>query len=234
MATFLALAQKLASESGTVQSASSPVAVTGQTGRLGKIVRWTNDAWRSIQNAHGAWRWLQAEFSGSTIDGQQRYTSAQMSIASRFGEWVCRGNEEDRYSIYDPAVGVTGESELRFIHWDDFYRAYVKGDQSSETRPSRFSIAPDNQICFHPIPDKVYTVRGPYRKDVQEMTADGDIPEMPVRFHDLIVETALEFYLDPHDEALALIPAHRLRRLPRFSELERDQLPPIRLAGALA
>lgn len=234
MATFLALAQKLASESGTIEG-TLPTTVTGQTKRLGKIVRWVNDAWRSIQNAHASWRWMRSDFSGPTVASQRLYTGAQMGVSSRFAEWICTGNSETehRYSCYLTATGVSDEGPLQFVDWDTFWSVCMRGTQTNG-RPILFSVSPDNQLALHPIPDAVYTVRGPYRKDVQELTADGDIPEMPVRFHDLIVDVALANMLTVHDEAQAQIGLYRLRQIGRFCELERDQLPRITMGATLA
>lgn len=240
MSTFLELAQQVASESGTM-SGTVPNAVTGQTGRLAKIVRWTNQAYRSIQNAHAQWRWLQGRFSGPTVAGQQGYAGTDFTdvdsaaTITRFAEWVYTGDErEDRFSLYDPSIGAADETILRFLTWDDFYALRMRGAVSTEQdRPGFFTIAPTNKLLLSKLPDKVYTVRGQYRKSPQELAADGDIPEMPTRFHDLIVDVALE-YLGTSDEAVVQIPLWRLRKFQKFSELERDQLPTIRLAGPLA
>lgn len=234
MATFLQLAQKIASESGTIEG-TLPTTVTGQTKRLGKIVRWTNDAWRAIQNAHASWKWMRSDFSGSTVAAQRLYTGAQMGISTRFAEWINTGNAdtETRYSSYLAATGVADEGQLQFVDWDTFYSRCMRGTQTNG-RPIFFSVSPDNQLALHPIPDAVYTIRGPYRKDVQDLTADGDIPEMPVRFHDVIMDVALASMLTIHDEAQAQIGLYRLRQIGRFCELERDQLPRITMGPALA
>lgn len=231
MASFLTLCQRVVSDSGTIEG-TFPTAVTGQTGRLLKAVRWTNTAWESIQNAHASWRWMAGEFSGSTVATQIRYTPTQLSIASRFGEWGVRGVCDERYSIYKTATGVSDEAPLLFMPWDEFYVRRLKGTLTSN-RPNTFSISPANEFCLSPTPDAVYTVRGPYRKSAQDLAADADIPEMPTRFHNIIVDAALDM-LGAHDEAMSQIPLWRLRKVRGFSDLERDQLPPIQLAGALA
>lgn len=236
MATFLQLAQKVASESGTISS--GPASVTGQTGRLAKVVRWTNDAWRQIQNAHGDWRWMQAEFYGPTIAHQQRYSYTafndlvSLSAITRFGDWIYDSRECDSgFSLYD-STGVTSEGQLSFRDWEWFYKTQLRGTQT-EGKPSLFTITPANQIALSYIPDAIYTIRGRYRKDVQELTADGDIPECPARFHDTIVETAL-IMLGTHDEAPTQIPLWQMRKSMNFCNLERDQLPRMELAGPLA
>lgn len=234
MATFLALCQQVASDSGTIDGNSTlPTAVIGQTGRLAKIVRWTNQAWRSIQNAHGSWRWMQAEFSsGNVASGTRAYSGSDLGL-TRHAEWAYSGRaDENRFTLYPTADGVAQEGQLEFVDYRDFYTRFMRGPQTN-ARPTYFTINPENKIALHPIPDAAYTIRGIYRKTPQDLTANDDEPEMPARFHDLIVDAAL-VSLGIYDEAVAQIPLWRLRQIVRFSELETDQLPRITLAGALA
>lgn len=236
---FLQLAQRLASESGTVAGDTALTTVVGQTGRLGKIVRWTNDAWRSIQNAHNAWRWMRGEFEGSTVAAQVRYAGTEFddvataAAIDRFAEWVYTGDgNENRFSLYDPAIGVSDEGPLRYVDWDTFYTTRLRGVQTPG-KPTAFAIDPASKLCLSPVPDAVYTVRGLYRKDTQVLAADADVPEMPLRFHDLIVDAGL-MLLGAYDESMSQLPLWQLRRLANFSDLERDQLPIIQFGGPLA
>lgn len=235
---FLTLCQRVASESGTI-SGNKPISVAGQTDRLAKVVRWTNDAWRQIQNAHATWLWMQAEFYGSTVAHQQRYAATSFNdfetsaAITRFGDWVYSNRGVDSgVSLYDPSVGVADEGALLFRDWDWFYKNRLRGTQN-EGKPSEFTIAPNGKMAFAYIPDKVYTVRGRYRKSPQSLTDNDDTPEMPERFHDVIVDIAL-ILLGTHDEAPAQIPLWRMRTSEKFCNLERDQLPRINLAGPLA
>lgn len=235
--TFLELCQKVAAESRTVRS-GLPTAVTGQTGRLAGIVRWTGDAWRSIQTAHPEWRWMQGEFQGALVAGTQRYRGASFddeatgTTIARFGDWICRGRGEDRFSIHESAIGAGEEGPISFLEWDDFYVTKLRGTQTP-SKPQFFSFTPANQLIVSPVPDTDYVIRGLYRKDVQELTANTDVPEMPARFHDVIVSAALEMLAD-HDEAMSQLPLWRLRKIRGFSELEIDQLPTVTFGGPLA
>jgi hypothetical protein len=233
MATFLQLCQQVASDSGTNISGTQPASVTSQTGRLGQIVRWTNEAWRNIQNARSQWRWMRGEFSGQTVAGTQRYASSALGVSSRFGEWVVTDEDEDRWTAYKFTTGVSGEAPLCFVDYDAFYARFLRGSTQSG-RPAFFTVGPDNRVIFHPVPDAVYVIRGPYRKSPQDLTASSDTPEMPERFHDIIKLEGLLFLAD-HDEApLQQVARWQARLRQRMSDLERDQLPPVRLCGALA
>jgi hypothetical protein len=232
MATFLDLAKQVAAESGTVTDGKLTT-VTGQTGRLGNIVRWTNRAWRNIQTAHADWLWMRSTFAGSTVAGTRDYSGSDLGVATRFGDFVYTGGEEEnRYSIYRTATGPADERPLVYRSYDHFYTHFMRGVQT-EDYPRFFTIMPDGRLALHPIPNAVYTVRGPYRKDVQNLTADGDVPEMPGRYHDVIADLAMEF-LATFDEAAMQFPLVKLRKIQGFSELERDQLPKITFGGTFA
>lgn len=223
MATYLELCQAVAKESGTVPGEGQPTSVSSQVGRLNKIVRWTNRAWETIQNERDGWRWMQGEFEGDTVAAQQRYSASDLGIA-RFGEWKYTGlRQEPRFSLFDPAIGRNSEGPLNFLSWDDFYATQLRGSEQ-EGKPVWFSISPQEEIVLSPTPDKTYTVRGLYRKGVQTLTENTDVPEMPARFHDAIMWRALLF-LATDDESVVQLPLWRLEYQRLMSDLQRDQLP---------
>lgn len=233
MATFLALCQATAKESGTVSGDGLPASVTGATGREAKIIAWVQQAWRDIQNERDGWRWMQGEFSSETVSGTQRYTADDMGINERFAAW--RGNgeaDENRLSCYLTSTGRSDERMLEFWNWDDFFVQFLRGSEAERTgRPGYWTIAPDDRLVFAPTPDDAYTIRGLYRKDLQPLTGNDDVPEMPVRFHDLIKWKAL-IHLANHDESINQNPLWRLEYTRMMSELSRDALPKIRFAQA--
>jgi hypothetical protein len=171
---YLQLCQRAARDSHSFSS-GLPTAVTGQTGRLAKLVAWVNDAWRLIQSTDEDWLWLQSTFSGPTIASQREYTGANMNVTSRFANFKRPRRDpyfgEDRYSIYDPAIGVADQGTLSFVPYDTFYAVYMRGTQTPG-KPTHFTLMPNGNLAVHPLPDKAYTIQGPYVKDVQELTAD--------------------------------------------------------------
>ncbi|TIV83791.1 MAG: hypothetical protein E5V64_06395 [Mesorhizobium sp.] len=236
--TFLELCNQVASDSATFTEGAIS-SVVGQTERKAKVVRWVNMAWRSIQNAHVAWRWMQSEFSLPTVVSQQRYagTSATDTIAAaaitRFAEWINCGLGENRVKLYDSTIGLSDIGPLRFVPWEEFYALRVN-TAAANAKPAMFSIDPANKLCLSPVPDSTnYVVVGPYRKSVQTLTADGDVPEMPTDFHDVISSVATSF-LHLHDEAGQVLPLWKLRENLDFCRLEARQLPPVTFAGPLA
>lgn len=184
---YLLLCQRTVRESGTISGDALPASVTGQSGRLLKVVEWVAEAWRQVQNLHDDWKWMRAEFTGTITAGAARYTPASFNL-TRFSKWLC---EPRSVTIYDTAKGVADESELKEMSWDDWRINFGRGVQQ-QNRPRVYAISPTGEFCLGPVPDVPYTVRGEYMKSAQDLTANTDIPELPdTSLHTVIVWKAL-------------------------------------------
>jgi len=224
MATFLELAQDVAAESGTVTGViAQPLTVVGQTGRLGLIVGWTAEAYSALQTHRPSWQWMQGEFETALTIGQQRYTTADLSLTRPAG-FTAR---DCLVSIYDNDIGTSDEGSIEIMDWDAFYvRCLVGGVRSQTGKPQIASIDPSGKIALWPTPDKAYMIHGMYRKAPQTLAADADEPEMPARFHPLIKWRAL-IYLAQYDESMNQFPLWNMEYRRMLNELEHDQLPKI-------
>ncbi len=226
---FLSLCKMTARESGTV-APSALTTVTGQSGRLEKVVYWTAEAWRLIQLAENRWRWMRGEFSGAITQGTSRYTSGSFSL-SRFAAWVTDEGWYRPMSVYVSATGVSDEGPLQEIGWESWRQNYGRGSQV-QNRPVAYAISPADEICLGPIPNAGYTLKGEYWKSAQELTANADVPECPAQFHPIIAWRAV-MLLDQNDEAIDAIRIGRAKREFRemMEAMRRTQLPTIRLGG---
>lgn len=236
MATYLQLVQQTAEQSGTVPTIGDPATTAGATGRIKRICTWVSKAYEDIQLVSEDWRWLHADFTGSLTTSVQAYDAGALGITTRFRRWV-PGPASDvvsTFSIYDPALGVSDETHLELVPWETFRKYYLFGEgQTKQGRPTKFSVAPDNRLYFHEIPDAGYTLRGVYYKSPQVLSSDTDIPEMPAAHHDLIVWRAL-MRLAIFDEAVDVLPAYERMYMNGLAMLKADQFPVVRLAGGFA
>lgn len=230
MSTFLQLVETFHKESGA--SGDAPLGVTSQEGEAQRFVDWVKLEWRKLQNRHSNWRWMRKKFTLTTIANDDTYAysdcidvSTSLAI-SRFGRWYT-----DRFKIYLQSAGVGTEGWLNYLPWDDFEQVYKLGSVSP-SMPVAISVDPDNNLVLGPEPPDVYIITGDYHRDEQALAADGDTPEMPARFHDLIWLGALRRYGayegDPSVWAEAKAQHSELMRA-----LEQDQLPPPGFAGPL-
>lgn len=237
MSTFLQLAVRLRRECGV--AGTGPAAVVGQTGLHEKLVNWVADAYRDIQLRHPNWRWMRSNFTVNTVAGTDNYaytacTDTKTAAAiSRFAHWWAN-DRLDRFRFYLTSGGVSGEQWLTFMPYEDFRRIYKFGAQQSATgQPFYVSVDDDEKLVLGPNPNNIYTVSGSYQRGPQMLAADADEPDMPTRFHDLIVYYAMQRYASstvaPEVLARAVLEGGRIMRA-----LELSQLPQIRLGSPLA
>jgi hypothetical protein len=234
---FLQLVQSAVQQSGTIQGVK-PTTVAGQVDRLKLFVDFVREAYVDIQNAHRAWRWMSSRFVGQTIAGQRFYNATDLIDErdnvpiTRFSQWGFKGDMSDAgLSTFLTTTGAAEEGPLRWLGVDPFYETQGRGVQTPG-KPQFYTVDNQNRLTLSPIPDDIYTIRGKYRKSAQFLTADGDIPEMPVDFHSIIKDAAL-CYIEGFDEG-PRIPVYRLRMLPNWSMLENHQLPQVTWGAPLA
>lgn len=195
MSSFLELAQEVARDSGTVPG-HQPVSVTGQSGRLAKIIAYTRDAWVHIQNHRPDWPWMRAGFTGTTLPGEAAYTAASWNIADA-AAWLL---EPDGISAYAQELGPDDEGPLAVLPWSVWRQRYGCGP-AAMGRPVAVAVRPgDGALMLGPTPGRAYVIRGQYRRTPQVLAADGDVPALPIRYHALIRWRAL-MLLAEHDEA---------------------------------
>lgn len=217
--TFLELCATLTRESGAVGNA--PSNVTGQTGRQAKAVAWVADAWGLIQSEQTDWCFLRKEFEGPLITDTTIYAGATLGLTDH-AQWL--GN----ISIY-PDGDQGGESELRRITYDRWRRTYNFGTHDAN-RPVQYAISPNEELCVGPKPDAAYIARGEYIRTPQVLSANGDVPLMPARFHPAIVKRA-KMLLCAHDEAWDALKAATAEYDLLYDDMLRDLLPAITTGG---
>ena len=239
MSTYLQLSNDLAREAGLSGAAASISAVTGQSGQALRVVEWVQRSYIDIQNRAQHWRWLRSTFTVDTVSGTDTYafgtcTDSRLSATiTRFKRWwpydECGAPNVKRYLT---SGGVSGEVWMTFLPWSNFRAIYKIGTQNNG-QPVNFTIDPQNNLVLGPKPDAIYTISGEYQMSAQILAADGDTPEVPSDYHDLIVWYALEKYgrFSAAPEALAQAQRESSRLM---RQLEANQLPSIALGGPLA
>jgi hypothetical protein len=184
---YLLLCQDTVRESGTISGDTAPSTVTGQSGRLLKVVTWVAKSWTKIQNLHDDWLWMRAEFSQPTVAGSAKYTSDSWNL-TRWSRWI---TDDCSVSLYKTSLGVMDEGGLTLIDWQTWRVRYGRGAQV-QGRPREYAISPVGEFCLGPIPDTIYTVRGEYQKSAQLLSANSDVPELPdASLHTVITWNAL-------------------------------------------
>lgn len=239
MSTFLQLVNSLASEAGVTGAASSVSSVTGQTGQALRLVNWVKQAHTEIQNRHQNWRWMRSKWTVPTVIGTASYaygacTDSRLSATiSRFKRWIPFDDSgATNIKRYLTSGGVAGEGWMTFLPWSYFQAIYGLGVQNNGPI-IHVTIDPQNKIVVGPAPDAVYTVSGEYQMSALVFSVNGDTPEFPSDFHDLVLYRAMEKY-GLYYAAGEVLQRGQLEGSRLMRQLEADQLPQINLGAPLA
>lgn len=199
--TLLALAQRLWRESG--RNGPGPSSLATAVGPALRMFEAVQDMWRDLQIEPMNWRWMRATASGTMVADQQQYTPTQAG-ATDWAQWWPEG---EAYTAYLTAPGdATTTSDLTFMPFERFREQYMRGSQTA-SQPRYWSIALNGDLLLGPKPDAAYGLRIDYEKLPTELTADATTPDMPARFHMLLVWRALERRIaigDSNGERLAI------------------------------
>lgn len=239
--TFLQLCKNVCREAGVAQGEGAISSVTGQVGLLSRVVNYVNQEWVKLQNRHQStgqhWRWMRGEFTLLTVADQELYdytdaTDDETGLAiSSFRNWMFR-SDCDPAKIYLQSAGQGTQTWMSFIDWNDFKYLYRNGAQQPGY-PAHISINDKNQIALGAKPNDVYVVKGDYMKAASKMVADGDTPDIPEAFVDVITFGALSRY-GLYENASEVVTYAQDELATLLGDLECDQLSEIPIAGPLA
>ena len=182
---YLQIVQRVHSESG--RSTAAPTSVVGANDRHVRLFNWVADAWRDLQGERD-WRWMRNTLDATLTAGQQTYSGADLG-ATRFGRW--RKEDHD----YSPYVYVDGAPNaiwpMTYWQLDQMRARFIYRTWGAST-PIAWSYNEANELLIGPQPALAYKLRIEYWKEPSELAADDDTPDMPDRFHMLLVWRALQ------------------------------------------
>jgi len=222
---YISLAIKLRDECGVT---GTDTTVTGASGEWNRLVMWIRDAWDDIQEMHETeWLWMRQPFSFDTTINKGEYSPAEAGITD-FAAWKL-----NTVRCYLKAQGITDEQWLSVMDYDAFRDLYLFNQtRVVYTRPVQVAETPSLGIILGPAPDAVYTVVGDYQRTVQTLADDADTPNMPARFHRLIVYRAMMDY-GVYEAAQEVYERGQNKYKTMMSKLRLDQLPGIQRGRCL-
>jgi hypothetical protein len=182
---YLALLQRLHSE--TLRTTAAPTVVTGGSERNQRLANAIGDAWAEVQSERD-WKWMRVTTDAPLTAGLQTYAAATLGIGSRFGRW----RHEDE--TYCPMMYLAGSPNTiwSLTQWDldNFRHLYIYRTQGNST-PVAFAIDETQQFLVGPAPSDAYMLRAEYWMEPSTLVEATDSPDMPARFHMLLVWRAL-------------------------------------------
>lgn len=174
MSTFLQLAQKVNTLSGT-QGTISSVSATGHQAVIVEIVK---SAWTDIQNLRPDWDFLKVTSNLSTVVGQTSYDVTDLfgiGGTNIIGSW--RG-------IVKPDLTQAKKVSMDYYILKDL-------ENLDQTSVNYYSWDAINNLLYINPPDAVYSLGLYYYRKPQVLSTNVDVPLGPTELHDAIVYRAL-------------------------------------------
>lgn len=128
----------------------------------------------------------------------------------------------ETFTIYDIATGVSDETILRSVPYRHYQRNLNRASPDNG-RPSKFAINPKGSVVLYPPPDDEYEISYEGYLAPLQMTADGDIPRYPERFHRLCFHRAMMYYAQ-YQEAGDQFKVHSMEYERLIQEMRREFL----------
>lgn len=231
MSTYLELCNLLHTETG--ESGGDLTAVADLSGYERRIAKYVADAWEDIQLLHTEWRFLRMSALPTVTVGATSL-DADAWVYANLSTYIDIIHTET-FSIYLTATGITDESKLIYVPWEQWKERFGITYADGETgRPKYVTIDPDTDVLIlGPIPDSSYTVSFEFKKTPQRFSSNSDTPNILDALHPVIYWRALEAYgLAEESDAARYRGRRQYKHFLRL--LKNRELPPITIGGPLA
>ena len=212
--TFLELVERYLVECDVPHSPLTTL--TGLTGELLRAKNWVSEAWMKIQSDNIAWRFRTVSTShvvpiNTIVQNPVEFAAGQLA------EW-----KVSTMRIDPNGVGYSQSKPMKFIEWDIWQqREQLTAQNYGE--PNAFTIRDsDHSLLVSPgASTSTCTLYFDYFRAAQKLTADVDVPIIPIRDFDMIIvyEAMIEYgYFDAAPEVLARAERQRRRLLNQLTD----------------
>ncbi len=188
---LLTIARRVKSETG--RGGGGPLSVSSAVDNDLRIVNAVRDAWLDVQAEPYNWAWMRKSITaGPLVAAQTAYTGVQLGLAAETAAAWWPESDEYQPTAYD-AASPGSQWPLHFMDYEAFRRRFLVGSHTAGP-PQFWSYDTSGRLLIGPAPDASvsYRVNIDYRQTPTELSADADTPDMPTRFHRLLVWMALK------------------------------------------
>ena len=192
MTDFVTLAQETRHLAGL--SGTGPADVSTATNIELTTVRNVRDAWIRIQAARYPWKWMWKEYE-LTPGGNDRLQSIPNTE-----DYLLTDVERIHVKTFRnflTSLGTTDRQRMTFVPWEAWQEKYAVANITA-SRPRQCTRLPNGTLRLYK-PNDIYSIEFETQKEPQTLLVNADIPEMPVKYHPLIVYEALKIYGKAND-----------------------------------
>jgi hypothetical protein len=186
----LQLTQRLLQESGLAGSVSG---TTGQTGEAKQLVDWIDSAYMDILTSSRFWLFMRSDFTMPLSNGVSSYAASVAGVTD-LSQW-----RTDDWRCY--LTTTADEQWIEYVPYSEFRLVWLMGPSRTQAgRPQYFTVKPNKELLFHPVPNDAFFVVGEYQKAPTAMATDTATPVFGEDYHMAIVWRALMFFAGFHSE----------------------------------
>lgn len=156
---------------------------------------------------------LTLDNEGQGFEGRVTFTATATTTYIGFYNTSTTAVEVDQVSVRRDVK----PRELKYVSYDEYVRKYRDNVEYNTTLgydiPVYVYRTRDDQLGVYPVPDEEYEVTYEYWTAETDMTANTDEPNIPARYHDVIISGGKAYVLETRSD-----PVFRDRMFRRFSD----------------
>ena len=211
--TFLELVRFAMKRAGVREDL--PTTLVGATGIVDDFIDWVNDAWEELQIDREDPPWWFRTLMDQTLAVTTSTDEYSMPAGLETIDWRT-------VTVY--TVAKQDETPVEYIPYNN-WRTRFDTITGQAGRPQFITLKPDNSLAMFPVPDQNYTLRFDGVLDLEELTADADVPSgLPAMYHKLLAWDAVRKFAEHHEDGTMLAKAQG-RHKRYFKRVLARQLP---------
>jgi hypothetical protein len=187
---YLDLINRARVECGASGASTPLTVVTGLTGEAARFAGWVQEGWDDLQSLREDFDFMRKPFEFTLTAQKQMYTPDEAGVGIDFGNW-----KRDSFRIASVGSNYGDEQLIGFMDFNTFRNMYQYGNmRTTYQRPVIMTVSPSKSLGFGCSPDQPYVCIGEYFRRPSEFVLATDKPDIPARFHMLIVYKAMMSY----------------------------------------
>lgn len=202
--------------------------VQNLTGEAARMRDWVKTAWIDLQASKEDWNFMRNAVNFTLSADQQFYTPTEAGL-SDFGNW-----KRDSFRCSTNDANYADEQLLNYMEYTTFRNLYMYANmRNTKNRPVVITVDPHKRLGFGAIPNNAWKINGEYYRCPTELVQDADSPDIPDRFHLILVYRAMMYY-GGYEAAGEVYQRGSSEYKRNMNWLEIDQLPTITFGPPLA
>lgn len=195
--------------------------VQNLSGEAARVRDWVKTAWIDLQASKEDWNFMRSSVDFTLTADKQFYTPAEAGLDD-FGNW-----KRDSFRCSTNGNNYLDEQLLNYMEFTTFRNLYMYANmRNTRQRPVVVTVDPQKKLGFGAKPDRDWQINGEYYRKPTDIVQETDSPDIPDRFHMILVYRAMMYY-GGYEAAAEVYQRGSSEFKRNMNWLEIDQLPSI-------